>query len=92
MVRNVRGVATVEYALIPGAFAVVVFASYLVVVRSVGSLASGVDSALTPRPTGRRCHSRRAAVKDQRGRVGDRSRRTEPRFGVGPRQDVAVAE
>jgi Flp pilus assembly pilin Flp len=45
--RNTRGQTMTEYALILAAIAVVVYGVYAAVGNSIGSLASGVDSALT---------------------------------------------
>jgi Flp pilus assembly pilin Flp len=47
VVRNLRGQTMTEYALILAAIAVVVYGTYKVLGNSIGSLASGVDSALT---------------------------------------------
>ena len=46
-VRQSRGQTMTEYALILAAVAVVVYGAYKVLGNSIGSLASGVDSALT---------------------------------------------
>ncbi len=47
VVRRSRGQTMTEYALILAAIAVVVYGTYKVLGNSIGSLASGVDSALT---------------------------------------------
>ena len=47
VVRNMRGQTMTEYALILAAIAVVVYGVYQVMGKDIGSLASGVDSALT---------------------------------------------
>ena len=47
VVRNMRGQTMTEYALILAAIAVVVYGTYRVLGNDIGSLASGVDSALT---------------------------------------------
>jgi Flp pilus assembly pilin Flp len=47
VVRNTRGQTMTEYALILAAIAVVVYGTYRVLGNNIGSLASGVDSALT---------------------------------------------
>jgi Flp pilus assembly pilin Flp len=47
VVRNTRGQTMTEYALILAAIAVVVFGTYKALGNNVGSLAKGVDSALT---------------------------------------------
>ena len=47
VVRNTRGQTMTEYALILAAIAIVVYGTYRVLGNSIGSLASGVDSALT---------------------------------------------
>lgn len=47
LVRGTRGQTMTEYALILAAIAVVVYGAYKVMGNSIGSLASGVDSALT---------------------------------------------
>jgi len=47
MVRNTRGQTMTEYALILAAIAVVVYGTYRALGNNIGSLASGVDSALT---------------------------------------------
>src|SRR5215469_6456679 len=46
-VRSHRAQTMTEYALILAAIAVVVYRTYKVLGNSIGSLASGVDSALT---------------------------------------------
>ena len=46
VVRNLRGQTMTEYALILAAIAVVVYGVYRVLGNNIGSLASGVDSAL----------------------------------------------
>jgi Flp pilus assembly pilin Flp len=45
--RNTRGQTMTEYALILAAIAVVVYGAYALMGNNIGSLASGVDSALT---------------------------------------------
>lgn len=47
LVRGTRGQTMTEYALILAAIAVVAYGAYRVMGNSIGSLASGVDSALT---------------------------------------------
>ena len=47
VVRNIRGQTMTEYALILAAIAVVVYGAYSLMGKDIGSLASGVDSALT---------------------------------------------
>jgi Flp pilus assembly pilin Flp len=47
VVRNTRGQTMTEYALILAAIAVVVYGTYRALGNNIGSLASGVDSALT---------------------------------------------
>jgi len=47
VVRNIRGQTMTEYALILAAIAVVVYGAYSIMGKDIGSLASGVDSALT---------------------------------------------
>ena len=47
VVRNARGQTMTEYALILAAIAVVVYGTYRALGNNIGSLASGVDSALT---------------------------------------------
>lgn len=47
VLRELRGQTMTEYALILAAIAVVVYGTYVVLGNSIGSLASGVDSALT---------------------------------------------
>ena len=47
VVRNTRGQTMTEYALILAAIAVVVYGVYAAMGNNIGSLASGVDSALT---------------------------------------------
>jgi Flp pilus assembly pilin Flp len=46
VVRNTRGQTMTEYALILAAIAVVVYGAYSLMDKDIGSLASGVDSAL----------------------------------------------
>jgi Flp pilus assembly pilin Flp len=46
VIRNTRGQTMTEYALILAAIAVVVYGTYRVLGNNIGSLASGVDSAL----------------------------------------------
>ena len=46
-VRNARGQTMTEYALILAAIAIVVYSAYALMGNNIGSLASGVDSALT---------------------------------------------
>ena len=46
VVRNTRGQTMMEYALILAAIAVVVYGTYRVLGNNIGSLASGIDSAL----------------------------------------------
>jgi Flp pilus assembly pilin Flp len=46
VVRKTRGQTMTEYALILAAIAVVVYGTYRVLGNNIGSLASGVDSAL----------------------------------------------
>ena len=45
--RNTRGQTMTEYALILAAIAVVVYGTYRALGNNIGSLANGVDSALT---------------------------------------------
>ena len=45
--RNSRGQTMTEYALILAAIAVVVYGVYAAMGNNIGSLANGVDSALT---------------------------------------------
>jgi Flp pilus assembly pilin Flp len=45
--RNTRGQTMTEYALILAAIAVVVYGVYAAMGNNIGSLANGVDSALT---------------------------------------------
>jgi Flp pilus assembly pilin Flp len=45
--RNGRGQTMTEYALILAAIAVVVYGAYAVMGNNIGTLASGIDSALT---------------------------------------------
>ncbi len=45
--QMVRGQTMTEYALILAAVAIVVYGAYKVMGNSIGSLASGIDSALT---------------------------------------------
>jgi Flp pilus assembly pilin Flp len=47
LVRKTRGQTMTEYALILAAIAVVVYGTYRALGNNIGSLASGVDSALT---------------------------------------------
>ena len=47
VLRELGGQTMTEYALILAAIAVVVYGTYVVLGNSIGSLASGVDSALT---------------------------------------------
>jgi Flp pilus assembly pilin Flp len=47
VVLNTRGQTMTEYALILAAIAVAVYGAYAVMGNSIGSLASGIDSALT---------------------------------------------
>jgi Flp pilus assembly pilin Flp len=47
VVRNTGGQTMTEYALILEAIAVVVYGAYSLMGKDIGSLASGVDSALT---------------------------------------------
>jgi Flp pilus assembly pilin Flp len=47
VVRNTRGQTMTEYALILAAIAVVVYGVYAAMGNNIGSLANGVDSALT---------------------------------------------
>jgi Flp pilus assembly pilin Flp len=47
VVRNTRGQTMTEYALILAAIAIVVYGAYSIMGKDIGSLASGVDSALT---------------------------------------------
>jgi Flp pilus assembly pilin Flp len=47
VVRARRGQTMTEYALILAAIAVVVYGTYRALGNSIGSLANGVDSALT---------------------------------------------
>jgi Flp pilus assembly pilin Flp len=47
VVRNTRGQTMTEYALIMAAVAVAVYGTYRALGNNIGSLASGVDSALT---------------------------------------------
>ncbi len=47
VVRNLRGQTMTEYALILAAIAVAVYGTYKLLGNSIGSLANGVDSALT---------------------------------------------
>ena len=46
-VRSTRGQTMTEYALILAAIAVVVYGTYRALGNNIGSLANGVDSALT---------------------------------------------
>jgi Flp pilus assembly pilin Flp len=45
--QKLRGQTMTEYALILAAVAIVVYGAYKVMGNSIGSLASGIDSALT---------------------------------------------
>ena len=47
VVRNTRGQTMTEYALLLAAVGVAVYGAYSVMGKDIGSLASGVDSALT---------------------------------------------
>ena len=47
VVRNTRGQTMTEYALILAAIAVVVYGAYAAMGNNIGTLASGIDSALT---------------------------------------------
>jgi Flp pilus assembly pilin Flp len=47
VVRNTRSQTMTEYALILAAIAVIVYGAYALMGNNIGSLASGVDSALT---------------------------------------------
>jgi Flp pilus assembly pilin Flp len=47
VIRNTGGQTMTEYALILAAVAVVVYDAYALMGNNIGSLASGVDSALT---------------------------------------------
>ena len=47
VVRKTRGQTMTEYALILAAIAVVVYGTYKALGNNIGSLANGVDSALT---------------------------------------------
>ncbi len=47
VVRKLRGQTMTEYALIMAAIAVVVYSAYRKLGNNIGSLASGIDSALT---------------------------------------------
>jgi Flp pilus assembly pilin Flp len=47
LVRRVRGQTMVEYALIIAAVGVVAWGAYNLMGRDFGSMASGIDSALT---------------------------------------------
>jgi Flp pilus assembly pilin Flp len=47
VVRKLRAQTMTEYALILAAIAVVVWGTYSLMGNNIGSLASGVDSALT---------------------------------------------
>jgi Flp pilus assembly pilin Flp len=47
MRRKVRGQTMTEYALILAAIAVVVYGVYAAMGNNIGSLANGIDSALT---------------------------------------------
>ena len=47
VVRNTRGQTMTEYALILAAIAIVVYGTYRVLGNNIGSLASGIDSALS---------------------------------------------
>ena len=46
VVRNTRGQTMTEYALLLAAVGVAVYGAYSVMGKDIGSLASGVDSAL----------------------------------------------
>ena len=45
--RNTHGQTMTEYALILAAIAVVAYGAYAIMGNNIGSLASGIDSALT---------------------------------------------
>jgi Flp pilus assembly pilin Flp len=47
VIRELRGQTMTEYALILAAIAVVVYGVYAAMGNNIGSLANGVDSALT---------------------------------------------
>jgi Flp pilus assembly pilin Flp len=47
VIRELRGQTMTEYALILAAIAVVVYGTYMALGNNIGSLANGVDSALT---------------------------------------------
>ena len=47
VIRYTRGQTMTEYALLLAAVAVAVYGAYSVMGKDIGSLASGVDSALT---------------------------------------------
>jgi Flp pilus assembly pilin Flp len=47
VVRNTRGQTMTEYALILAAIAIVVYGTYRVLGNNIGSVASGIDSALS---------------------------------------------
>jgi len=47
VIRNTRGQTMTEYALILAAIAVVVYGAYAAMGNNIGTLASGIDSALT---------------------------------------------
>jgi Flp pilus assembly pilin Flp len=47
VIRNMRGQTMTEYALLLAAVAVAVYGAYSIMGKDIGSLASGVDSALT---------------------------------------------
>jgi len=47
MVRKTRGQTMTEYALVIGAVGVVAWSAYNLMGHSVGTMASGIDSALT---------------------------------------------
>ena len=47
VIRESRGQTMTEYALILAAIAVVVYGTYMALGNNIGSLANGVDSALT---------------------------------------------
>jgi Flp pilus assembly pilin Flp len=46
-VRSARGQTMTEYALILAAIAVAVYGTYVALGNNIGSLANGIDSALT---------------------------------------------
>jgi Flp pilus assembly pilin Flp len=47
MLRNTRGQTMTEYALIIAAIAVVAWGAYNLMGQNIGTMASGIDSALT---------------------------------------------